>query len=81
MILSRRVPKQEAAVIEGGIQPEFTLPLVDQVRQVGEDVELSVTGEHWIFFHLERCPVIPHCVLIVKTWFLELLALSLDLKK
>ncbi|XP_025104057.1 titin homolog isoform X1 [Pomacea canaliculata] len=38
-----KVPKQEAAVIEGGIQPEFTLPLVDQVRQVGEDVELSVT--------------------------------------
>jgi hypothetical protein len=37
------MPKQEGAP-EDNVPPEFTLPLVDQVKQAGEDVELSVTG-------------------------------------
>jgi hypothetical protein len=43
-----RMPKQEGAP-EDNVPPEFTLPLVDHVKQAGEDVELSVTGNTAFF--------------------------------
>lgn len=49
--LCRHPKPDEAAVLEGNMPPEFTLPLIDQMKQAGEDVEFSVTGNQ-LYYHI-----------------------------
>ena len=56
-----RVARQaEEGAVEDNVPPEFTLPLVDQVRQAGDDVEFCVTGKSLLLSSLS-C-TITHCL-------------------
>ena len=59
-----RVARQaEEGAVEDNVPPEFTLPLVDQVKQAGDDVEFCVTGKSllpWLSYTLTLCLRLPY---------------------
>lgn len=39
----------DTAMLDSNVPPAFTLPLIDQVKRVGETLELTVTGKTQFF--------------------------------
>lgn len=42
-----RYPRHDydTSLLDNSVPPSFTLPLIDQVKRVGEALELTVTGQ------------------------------------